>query len=329
MPIILPPPLGIDHEELNGSPTEKFGDEGWTAKRSLKIPWDDRLNFVDRMVGRVFASTGAGTIIEKGQPYPYDLPGSEELFAVDCGLKPFDSKVQPKDGTDTSVAEYEFAQADVTYGRFDSDESGGGGGDDGTVIIEEEIEPEAQHLNITVDRIGWAFPGAGGKITKLKPTEVPGTIQISLAWNVTFKFVPSPLPNALVSLLGTINSSAIRSARFGYTFEPYTLLYSTLNLRRSITTDAFGLWTAKTRFVYRPNVTSLAIAAGGNAPGGPGPLGWFGLWRADVATSGGAFGDYDRLVTWNESPGVGVPEKDGDVDLYKQGDFKQLGFSGG
>ncbi|KKL10600.1 hypothetical protein LCGC14_2554210, partial [marine sediment metagenome] len=146
MPVI-PANLTVRHSEVNGSPKERFNDEGHFIERVLECDWVDRHKLMQELLGKQIhdSDTGLQTIF---LPHKFEFDPSvvTAAFARGVSIEPFDKKVQPEGG-DTQLAAYERAQLTVNYmpGRIDDEEQAGGGSpQDSDVLIEEEINPEAE-----------------------------------------------------------------------------------------------------------------------------------------------------------------------------------------
>jgi len=309
-----PANVTIEHDEQNGSPEERIDEDGRFVVRRLRVAWDDRYTLFRQLAGGVAVVDGeAGTqIITLPDTFDPDDGFPTPLWARSFGITPFDEKVQDADG-DGRVAKYNFALLTVEYrtGRF-GDEEGSGGGeteDQPNIVIEERIEPEAENINVQRDNLFWESGNkAGDEFAPLEPLGIPGKIDVSVGWIVTYYNVLDPIPDAFWEQLGTINTAAIVSEKFGRNWEANTLLYSSMNASRTFTTIGANSWTITCRFSYRRHSsgrTSKIIGAGAL-----GILGWNGFWHAEVS-------DWDSIATGDTSLDTKVP-------VYEESNFGAL-----
>lgn len=312
-----PAVITVDHEELTGSPSEQITEDGRTVTRELLCNWDDRHTLFRQLLGRRVAIDSESGIQQITNPDTFDEDDGylTRISARSVTIEPFGTKTLKADSLGR-VAAYLKAKLTVEYatGIFDQDEGGGGGGstDQPDIIIEESMEPEAENLNISRDDLVWGSDS--GPSIPVGPTEIPGKVQISLGWVVTYLNVLDPIPDAFFDILGFVNQFKIVSRRFGKTWDIDTLLYSSVNMRRGFTTEGATSWTLTARFSRRVNQSGLSSAINGEGGAALGILGWNGLWRATK-------GDYDVLATQTSSSD---PTPNDRVDIYQRANFGNL-----
>ena len=219
-------PTAVQYTEQAGSPNESFGEDEFTASRTLICPWSQR-------------HTLLCDLISTQELYPYNSPGVRAR-AVSGTAKPFGTLQLDAGGT--NVTAYEKALVTVNYSTKSGDEN------DAQDLISESLEPNIEFL--TCDHNEFCWGSASGD--KLKENEAPGRQVRSLDYVFTIYNMPS-IPAAVLGLCGCVNNAPVTAQLLGLTFPTETLLYTPPQLSRTITTDGTGGWQMQFRFSYRPN----------------------------------------------------------------------------
>jgi hypothetical protein len=223
------------YEELLGSPTETISEEGFTAQRTLKCAWSDRLTLAAKFKGGWFGSTYY-------VPQAYPDFGSARVIAVT--VNPYDEKVLPAGGTDLTRASYTAAQLVVTY-KTGTDS--GNPADDGKPQVEESLEPFAEYLTLPAQGLFWGSTSGD----PLKDDEAPGKLFRGVVWNYTVSGIVD-IPDAVYDLTGKVNSSDEHSYSLNRTFAAETLLYTPPLLRRIVMPNGTLAWSIQMKFSYKP-----------------------------------------------------------------------------
>lgn len=247
----------IAYEELEGSPQEQLTQSGFTATRTLKCPWADRLTLAQRLLGG-WLTIGGGTSYYT----PYGYPGQPSAVVQSVSIGNFDERITDTGG-DTTRASYGYGQLTVNYGN--STLTGDPDNADAP-LFEESLEPYAEFL--TLPAVGFKWGSTSGDA--LKDEEAPGKLFKGLNWVYSRPSVTN-IPSAVLSLVGCVNSSALHSKSLGLDFAAETLLYNPPLLRRAVTADGSGAWSLEYRFSYKPQ-------------------GWNRFWRAKTQA-------WDRIYT--------------------------------
>lgn len=235
----LPPAaVTVDYVELDGSPKESIGENGFEATRELICPWDDRLTLAVQLSGDATAGAGAVTYTA-AQRYPRNPAASVASVAI----APFGGKCLPEGG-DTKVAKYDYALLTTRYSIVDFDSESGG---DTEAFVSESLEPTAEFITLPGGIYKWGNTSGPW----LTDEESPGFLVRGCDWVYTRHKMPF-IPPATLSLVGYVNNAAIFSFSLGLTFAKETLLYQPPTLRRQRTASGVGAWELTYRFSYRP-----------------------------------------------------------------------------
>jgi hypothetical protein len=229
--------LTVPYEELDGSPTESLGENGFEAVRQLKCAWTDRLLLALQLSGDAVYSGGTVTYYSAAK-----YPKNPSATVQNIDIQPFGGKLTAEGG-DTTLAGYGYALLNVKY-SLPSD-FGGTPGDD-EVFVTESLEPSSEF--ITLDPF-WYFWSSDG--VPLTDEEAPGKQFRSVDWIYERAKMPY-IPQATFDLVGYCNSTAIFSNSLLVTFPAETLLYKPPSLRRERTFSGVGKWSIRYAFSYRP-----------------------------------------------------------------------------
>lgn len=228
-------PITVTYEELSGSPTEDFGEDGFTALRTLKCAWTDRITLAQQLKG---GSLGGVYY----QPHSYDALPFARVASI--AVSPFYDEEIRANGIDIKTAAYTVAQLAVSYrtGLSSGDDS-----DPDAVLVEESIEPFAEFLTLPATGFLW-----GSKTGEpLKDEEAPGKLFKGFNW-VYSKSSLLLIPAPVFSLVGKVNSDSVRSKSLRFTFPAETLLYNPPILHRQSTADGAQAWGLEYRFSFKP-----------------------------------------------------------------------------
>jgi hypothetical protein len=99
--------MAVTFQELAGSPTESYGDKGFSATRRFLVAWSDRRQFVQELAG--YGDVG-GT-------GPLQYPGFPGVNIVDVKIEPFTDDVESQSLTSliTGLNSYSNAVVTVRY----------------------------------------------------------------------------------------------------------------------------------------------------------------------------------------------------------------------
>ena len=246
-----------EHED---SPTERMTDQGFEATRFWRVPWAQRIAFMQALMPleTPLDTDGGRMLLRLGHEYPH----YDGAFVSGVGLRGKLGRIVA-DGADTRQASYELAIVEATYttGQF-TDGGGGGGGDTDVTLAEETLESAAQHVTLSEQTVYW---DAAGTAEPLDSIEAPQFVLALLDYTYSRKRVRL-IPTVYTSLLGKVNTSAIVSSRLGLTFAAETLLYLSVNTHRVITQDGVQAWDATLRFTFNPAGWNLFRKHGTAAP---------------------------------------------------------------
>ena len=275
------PRFGIEYDHLPGSPREEGSWEYFTAISNYRVAWQDRIRFIQDMLGFISGST----VYPAHQYIPEGTGTVYNVFAKTTNIEPIEAK-SPVGGRT-----YIYAKVTVNYSTRDYDEPPEGQ----TVYITESMEPAAEF--ITLNRDGFYFGTGGTKVSfKDQNIEPPAKIETMIDLVYTLHRVLR-LPDAILTLPGKINSDALKSDSFGLNYPIGTLRCGNPTLDRQITSTGAKAWNVTFRFSYRNHGTLDT------------PLGWNYFPRTDNAT--GATG-----INWEP-----ITDGTDDLPIYESANF--------
>ena len=231
--------ITVDHEELDGSPTESYDDQGFKAVRVLQCAWADRLTLAEELRGGN-RYVGDQYVYTRPQRYPH----YEQATVADVSIAPFGAT---QAGADTTQASYPYARLTVTYRVPDYGSNPAEEIEE--TLVTESLEPAAEFLTLPHEGYFWKD---GADWVPLTETEAPQKLLRMLEWVYT-RHQQTHLPSAVLDLVGKVNDSTVTSTTLGLSFPAGTLLYNPPQLEREITTTGAKAWRVTYRFTYRPS----------------------------------------------------------------------------
>lgn len=217
-------PPTVAFEELPGSPTEQWTEEGFTATVKLMCAWGVR-------------NTLAREIMGQRQPYPR-IPATKAYPRV-ADIEPFPAKITESTvtwGTLGSLASFEKALVTIEYDTSGADVD----------LISESLEPTAEFMTLAHKKFRWG--AADGD--ELDEGEAPGKLIRGLDYKLTYHQVTA-IPAAVLTLPGHCNNAAVVSLTLGLTFPEQTLLFQPPTATRRITSEMIEAWKLNYRLSYR------------------------------------------------------------------------------
>lgn len=243
------------YEENQGSPREQLTDDGFKATRELICDWDDRLALMVALKGRSHTA-GGRTVLTAPQSYP----GFAKALVRDVACDPFSPAPLPNNGNPKDAA-YTKALLTVQYETPKYESQGGGGEDEGQAFVSESLEPAAEFITLSHEKLWWD----AAKTTALAETEAPTKLIRMLDWVYTIHRIDA-VPAATFSLVGKVNDAAVFSRSLQVTFAEETLLYNPPRLSREWTSEGLPAWSLEYRFTYRPEGWNKFYRRGVEAP---------------------------------------------------------------
>jgi hypothetical protein len=239
IPIVRNPavPITVPFAELQDSPVESLGENGFEATRTLVCAWTDRLLLAVQLSGDSAYSGGSVTYYSAAK-----YPKNPSATVQNIDIQPFGGRLTAEGG-DLTLARYEAAQLTVRYSL--PPDFGGMPGDD-EVFVTESLEPNAEFLTLSPFWYFWSSDGS-----TLTDEEAPAKQLRSVDWIYERAKMPY-IPQATFDLVGYCNKEAVISNSLGVTFAAETLLYKPPSLRRDRTFSGVGKWSIRYAFSYRP-----------------------------------------------------------------------------
>jgi hypothetical protein len=225
--------MPIDYEEMASSPTENFGDDGFTAQRILRCDWADRLALAAELRGGLSGGTWTP---------PAEYPHRTAAVARTIAIAPQDEDRPLPLAGDTTKASYAKALLTVGYAVPTISNTGDGTEGNPVIVFEETIEAFGEFLTQNPFGLAWGSP-TGDLLTQ---EEAPAKLLRGLTWVYTRHFLTS-VPAAILDLPGCVNNASMSAPSLGLTFAAETLLFNPPLLARQISSDG----TATVSLTYR------------------------------------------------------------------------------
>jgi len=201
--------MAVIFRELAGSPEERYTLEGFTARRTFLIPWEERHAFAAEILG--------DAAVHGGQPW-VRYPGREGVFAVSIAFSPADPESLLSDeaaGTDLlkDLASYagSFARAVVEYRSVPPQDRS-----DGPVAPNEtQLSYRMEHGFLERPLLASGFVAEDDPQTPLPP-ELPlsHVVPYTDHWLI-WRQVVGPPWQAIRDLQGTVNNDTFLGAAAG------------------------------------------------------------------------------------------------------------------
>lgn len=242
--------ISVAFEEMAGSPTEGFTQDGFQAERVVKCVWEDRFKLAKEFLGGPI-DTGASIIedfvVQRGLKYR-DFPAAT---VTDVGIQPLFSGESRTDTTDpqSRFHKYKNAQLTVTYSTAIPSDGGEQNADE---FVTESIESNVEFLTgpeqNTLSNTSPGFTGSEKSILNQNPP--PTKLIVGYDWVYTRHRLRT-IPNDFSIQLGRVNNAKVTATSTGLVYDEGQLLYASLNLTRTI--DVLGAldWRSTQRFSFR------------------------------------------------------------------------------
>ena len=232
--------LTVTHSELVPSPTESYDEESFSATRILKCAWDDRHAFARELRGWIDGNW-PNFVVHLPHRYP-DIQGAF--------VRSIDPKGRGKSSAhsaDTQRISYADGYAELAVGYSTKGQSeGGGAGDNPIALVTESLELAAEFVTLSGNGLEWAdTPGE-----PIESGDEPTILNRTIDWIYTIHQITT-MPEAFLSLVGSVNSEQVFSHSLNFTFDPEVLLYQGASPRRIITTEGVEAWEVTLRFTAR------------------------------------------------------------------------------
>lgn len=233
---------------MEGSPTEQWDANGFSATRVLRCAWSSRFTLADELLG---GDSGRGAL--------YEPKTSTGARATGIAMGPPGGTMLPISGT---IAGYNNAELTVTYGN---------GPGDSADLVSESLEPTAEFLTLPPEKFLWGS-GTVGTGVDLEEDEAPGMLIRGMDYVLTRYQVPY-IPIALTTLPGKVNDATVTASLLltspgvCMAFAAETLLFGNPTLQRTTKTDNSPCWTINYRFSYRPSGWNKYWRSGASTPG--------------------------------------------------------------
>lgn len=231
-------------EEIQ-APTFRVTPTGITARRELKIDWDEVDSFIDNNAGTTVA---AGTeILRVGSS---KFPGKDHLILDEITVEPFIGPDNVRENDVNGVATSEFARVFLDYRTlsYDQDETSDTSDqpDDlpETTYITYEANGSQQEITHSNWALGWEFANDNSKHT-LPEDAKPGFPISIIDHTITWHKVPQPPWATIYSTLGKTNNAAF----LGHPQD--VVLFVGFNATRQATSEGLRQWELRYNFKAR------------------------------------------------------------------------------
>jgi hypothetical protein len=231
--------LSIPFRELDGSPTESWGPQGFTATRRLRCAWADRLLLAAELRGGVVSLNRVDTYFAP-QSYPgfaAALVGQVEIAPLSAGI------AAPLEEGNC------YAEAVLTV-RYEVPQE----------LTQEAIQPTLEFQTVPSQRLYWD----AAHTQQLGAEQAPALLRLSLAITRKRRQLVN-LPQAFWELSGHTNMNPVRFDRLG-TFAAGHLLYQPGPLDRVKISDGLLGYDATLLFSFRAGGWNRFSQTGASAP---------------------------------------------------------------
>ena len=232
--------MSVAFAEVTGSPVENYGSDGFSAQRTLIVPWDERDRFASEVLGLAGRNQATSPAIYPGKP---TVVATQIRFEPISGDRP---EVRKFDEISKDLNRYpkSFAKAIVYYNALPTEgivgEMAGGAG----THFSYEIGCDSEEIEIPT--AGWNWNGNPGVI----PAEEPFFRWIFpiTEHRITWGSVVNPPWKTIQNLQGTLNASEFLGA------PPESLLFMGVQsnkLYRGDLAEGESAFTWKIRYIFR------------------------------------------------------------------------------
>ena len=236
-----------------------LGHEGGEAKRTLTSDWDQVDPLVKDVLGRVTAS---GTDLQLIAPHWF--PSTDQCHYLADEVEWHGIGYNPTaDPNWTNVKQHLKAVINVTFHPYPTLNGNILQTDWIQYLTDEDYKPAAEFRTLPTAKLFWDT----AKTLPLDPDEAPGALDFTAEWIYTLRrmpFIPAGVleGGTTAGLIGTTNSVAHTSRRYGVTFAIGTLLWGAPDVTAQ--TDCFGnaAYTLAYHLFYRPSLWNKAFASG-------------------------------------------------------------------
>ncbi len=246
--------LPAHNEDSKNSPRESVTHNDGTKTRILHCDWANVGDMVQYLLGRTFTTPTGMQLIP---PHYYPNTPWNEHYVVDAveveGMGYQANAVAP------TVSSYQKAKLTVTYRPCLI--TAPGAIDWLAYIMSEEFLPAAEFRTLARRKLYWD----NAQAEPLSDDEAPGVIDYSAEWSITMIRLPR-LPTNILAAVGTCNSAAVTSHRYGLTFAAGTLLYSPPEIEPGFNTWGTNEWTVRLKLLYRASTWNKFPPAGSATP---------------------------------------------------------------
>lgn len=263
--------MGLEYEELKGSPIERGGLDNFTATMNVLVDWDFRHDFMREWTGFMLV-------------YPHTSAASPAVRCLSARSIPFGGELG--NGLQIGLAQgrltkYKKAQITLEFGVPVANNIGIINAPPGAAIntsqllnqYTEDFEPFSEFQTLPHELFQWS----NGE--ELKPNEAPGKQTVGFNYVVTRHFIFGENVTNLLKFVDHVNAEELigRTPLLnGMVFAPETLLFGAPSIR----TTSISMFRIKSidftmRLSYRPS-------------------GWNTFWRGDKPVTNGV-GGWDTI----------------------------------
>jgi len=212
------------------SPTETISSDSFQGTRVFKVPWAQRVSFVNAVLGYAKGKT---------LYLPHRYPACPAAIAVEANVKPMGTYSFSK-----SMLSWEAALITVTY-KTQEYETRTGQVREPFVI--ESLEGAAEFVTVPAAGLYW-----DKDLTEpLDDNEAPGLLRKMKTWVYTMKRLPV-VPPEIDGWIGKVNARALMSKQFGETFPSETLLFGVPTIVSSTTIAGNLSYDVSINMTYNP-----------------------------------------------------------------------------
>ncbi|MDO4558552.1 MAG: hypothetical protein Q4C47_06280, partial [Planctomycetia bacterium] len=232
--------MGVTFAEVAGSPVENYSSEGFTARRTFIVPWDERDQFAGEVLGLVGRNQTTGPAI---------YPGKSTIVATQIRFEPINGD-RPEVVRFHEIAKdlnrypRSFAKATIQYSPQSTEELTGGLTSESGTQITYEISYDSEEIEIPTTNWTWS------ESTTASPSSEPFIHRVIpiAEHRVIWSCVVNPPWTTIQNLQGTVNETEFLGA------PAESLLFMGVQsnkLYRGDLSEGESAFTWKIRYIFR------------------------------------------------------------------------------
>lgn len=213
------------------------------------LPWTAISTYPEGLLGWVTSSGATDVVLMM----PHACPNWPDLFCTELAFDPVGKQTGhfPPQG-----AGYEYAQITAIYETAPKNPL--------EMIVDERITPAAEFLTLPNTSLFWDAPGVDDPLADV---EAPSKLITLWEWEYTIRRLPEEcLPANIYDHVGKINTAAMTSHKFGFTFAEGRVLYGNVVIEDGLNWWGDRYYTVFYKFLVRAYSWQLFYRGGFDTP---------------------------------------------------------------